>query len=84
MNATLLEILETAEREVVLRPAGGEGDALVTIRFSEESRAYIGEHRLQVAKAMIEAGVRATARLSGSDAELEFVGPREPAARSLH
>jgi enoyl-[acyl-carrier-protein] reductase (NADH) len=84
MNATMLEILELADGDVVLRPAGGEGEALVTIRFSPASRAYVGEQRLQVAKAMIEAGIRATARLSGTEAELDFVNSREPPARSLH
>jgi enoyl-[acyl-carrier-protein] reductase (NADH) len=84
MNATMLEILELADGEVVLRPAGGEGEALVTIRFSAQSRAYIGEQRLQVAKAMIEAGIRTTARLSGNEAELDFVNPRDLAERSIH
>jgi hypothetical protein len=84
MNATMLEILETADGDVVLRPAGGEGEVLVTIRFSEQSRAWIGEQRLLVAKAMIEAGIRTTARLAGSEAELDFINAREGNPRSLH
>jgi enoyl-[acyl-carrier-protein] reductase (NADH) len=84
MNTTMLEILELADGDVVLRPAGGAGEALVTIRFSAESRAWIGEQRLVVAKAMIEAGIRTTARLAGNEAELDFVNPRELADRSIH
>ena len=84
MNATVLEIIELGDGEIALRPAGGDGEPLVTIRFSAVSRAWIGDDRLQVAKAMIEAGIRATAQLSGRDAELDFVASREGTIHSLH
>ena len=81
-NTTVLEIAELADGDVVLRAAGGE--ALVTIRFSEQSRVYVGDGRLQVAKAMFEAGIQTAARLAGADAELDFLNPRDPAGHSLH
>ena len=83
-NATVLEIAEQADGDVVLRVAGAAGEPLVTIRFSPESRAYVGEGRMQVAKAMFEAGIRTAAQLAGGDAELDFVGPRDAAGRSVH
>jgi len=72
--ASLLEIVELASGEFVLRRPGGEGDPLVAIRFSPESGRYLSDARLAVAKAMIEAGIRAAAQIAGSEAELEFVG----------
>jgi hypothetical protein len=81
-NTTVLEIAELPDGDVVLRAAGGE--VLVTIRFAEPARNYVGEGRLQVAKAMIEAGIQTAAHLAGADAELDFLGPRDSANRSLH
>lgn len=82
VNTTVLEIAELADGDVVLRAAGGE--PLVTIRFSLESQVYVGDKRMQVAKAMFEAGIQTAARLAGGDAELDFVNPRDPSGHSLH
>jgi len=46
----------------------------VTIQFSEESRLYIADQSLEVAKAMIQAGIQAAAYIadqSNSDAEAD-------------
>jgi hypothetical protein len=84
LAAALLEIVELASGEFVLRRAGGEGEALVRIVFSPESRAYLAEARLEVAKAMIEAGIQTAAQLAGSEAELEFIGSRADGGPVLH
>lgn len=68
-----LEIAELANGDVVLRRAGGEGDPLVKIRFSAESRTVLAEGKLSVARAMIEAGIHAAASISGGEAELDFL-----------
>lgn len=84
MAASLLEIIEIASGEFVLQRAGGEGGPLVNIRFSDESRHYLAEARLEIAKAMIQAGIQAAAQMSGGDAELDFVGDAEDAGHILH
>ena len=82
--ASLFEIVELASGEFVLRRPGDEGAPLVEIRFGPESRRYLSDSRLEVAKAMIEAGIQAAAHVAGTDAELEFIGGREQRGRKLH
>jgi hypothetical protein len=84
MSTAMFEIVELGDGEIVLRRPGAVDSPLVQIRFSVESRAYMGGGQLAVARAMIEAGIRAAARLAGNEAELDFVVPRDPAARQLH
>lgn len=70
-GATLLEIAELANGDIVLQRADGEGTPLVRIRFSAESRAYLAGAHLGVAKAMIEAGIRAAAQQPDIEASVE-------------
>jgi hypothetical protein len=59
MSSSFYEIFELPNGDVVLRRSE-EGDApLVSIRFSAESLAYLGDSKFEVAKAMIEAGMDA-------------------------
>jgi len=68
--SALLEIVELVNGDIVLQRAGGEGGALMTIRFSDESKEYLPEERLEVARAMIHAGIE-------SASHMEFVN-KEP------
>jgi len=70
-GSTLLEIAELANGDIVLQRVDGEGVPLVRIRFSAESRAYLADARLGVARAMIEAGIRAAAHQLDSEARVE-------------
>lgn len=73
MPTSLLEIVDLGDGEIVLRRAEDEGDALVTIRFSEESRMYIADQGMEVAKAMIQAGIQAAAQLADQgEVEMEI------------
>ena len=84
-RTALLEIVELADGDIVLQPAGGGGaEPLVRIRFSAESRSYLGDARLGVAKAMFEAGIRAAAAQAGEDAEVDEVPGANPGATRLH
>lgn len=56
---TLFEIIELPNGEIALRRAGEGGEPLVSIRFSPESLHFIHDAKLEVAKAMIEAGLEA-------------------------
>ena len=82
MSASLLEIVDLGDGEIVLQRADDDSEPLVTIQFSEESRLYMMDNGLEVAKAMIQAGIQAAAVLvEQSEAEDE---PVSEAPRVLH
>ena len=64
MPTSFLEIVELSDGEVVLQRTDDESEPLVRIRFSEESRLYMMDNGLEVAKAMIQAGIQAAATLA--------------------
>ena len=82
MSASLLEIVDLGDGEVVLQRADDDSDPLVTIRFSDESRIYLMDNGLEVAKAMIQAGIQAAAAIA-EQLEQES-SAAEPASRMLH
>lgn len=63
-------------------------EPLVTIRFSKESRMYIMDQGLEVAKAMIQAGIQAAAMVAeqaGVEVEAESAAAETaPPSRTLH
>lgn len=74
-------------------PGGNSGNSpgnepLVTIRFSKESRMYIMDQGLEVAKAMIQAGIQAAAMVAeqaGVEVEAESAAAETaPPSRTLH
>lgn len=70
-------------------PSNSRGnEPLVTIRFSEESRIYIMDQGLEVAKAMIQAGIQAAAAVAeqaGVEVEAESAAAQTPPpSRILH
>ena len=83
MSTSLLEIVDMGDGEIVLQRADDDSEPLVTIRFSEESQLYLMDNGLEVAKAMIQAGIQAAATLS-EEAELEVEASSSPEARVLH
>ena len=64
MPASLLEIVDLGDGEIVLQREDGDDEPLVTIRFSEEARLYLMEQGLEVARAMIQAGIQAVAEIT--------------------
>ena len=72
MSASLLEIVDLGDGEVVLQRADDDSEPLVSIQFSEEASAYLMENNLEVAKVMIQAGIQAAAKMAEmSGVELE-------------
>ena len=75
--SSLYEIIELPNGEIALTraeddaPAGSE--PLVSIKFSEESIHFLGESRLEIARAMIEAGLDTLSELSEASAEADDV-----------
>lgn len=87
MPTALLEIVDLGDGEIVLQRAEDDSEPLVRIRFSEESRAYLMDNGLDVAKAMIQAGLQAASTL-GEQEQAESGQEKEPgpgiASRILH
>lgn len=82
MSANLLEIVDLGDGEIVLQRADDDSEPLVTIRFSDESRVYLMDNGMEVAKAMIQAGIQAAAAImEQNEAEAETA---DEAPRVLH
>jgi hypothetical protein len=62
--SSVLEIVELKNGDIVLQPADGEDSPMVTIRFSDEAAEHMPFMKLEVAKAMIQAGIQAFAELT--------------------
>ncbi|HEX4881952.1 MAG TPA: hypothetical protein VFV18_06370 [Porticoccaceae bacterium] len=80
MASTLFEIVELPDGEFALQRAGEEGEPLVRIEFSEEARVYLLDSGLDVARAMIDAGIEAIEKL-GTD---NMVDGQQAGPRVLH
>lgn len=78
-----LELIELANGDIVLQPSAEEGEEarpLVTITFSDESRAMIPGSALEVARAMVHAGMQAVENMS-DESEFQLV---EDEFKTLH
>lgn len=64
MSASLYEIVELANGDVVLQRIDEEGAPLLSIRFSPETLSFMQDGKFDVAKAMIEAGMEAAGDLA--------------------
>lgn len=83
MSASLLEIVDLGDGEIVLQREDDADEPLVTIRFSEEAQLYLMEQGLEVARAMIQAGIQAVSDITDqSQAENEMEKSDVP--RVLH
>ncbi len=83
MSSSFLEIVEMPNGDIVLQRADDDAEPMVVIQFSEESRIYLLDNTLEVARAMIQAGIQAVADLSeGVEGELDDIV--EEARRILH
>lgn len=68
--SSFYEIVELTNGDVALQRADDDGqEPLVTIRFSEESLAFLGEEKFNIAKAMIEAGMDAAGDIAEQQSE---------------
>jgi hypothetical protein len=64
VSTSLLEIVDLGDGEIVLQRADDDSEPLVTIRFSEEANLYLMDNGLEVANAMIQAGIQAASVLA--------------------
>jgi hypothetical protein len=88
VTTSLLEIVDRGDGEIVLQRADSDSEPLVTVSFSDEARIYIMDNGLEVAKAMIQAGIQAAAVISergDGDAEESPESPEsQDTTRVLH
>lgn len=76
--STLFEIVELPNGEIALCRVDESGEPLVSIRFSEESLYFIDEAKIDIAKAMIEAGLEAAGDIrEENEDKLENLDPAE-------
>lgn len=68
--AHFFEIVELSNGDVILRRSDDlDNEALVSIRFSESAKAGLQANHLDIARVMLEAGVRKVGELSGLEVE---------------
>lgn len=85
MPSSFLEIIELDNGDIVLQRVDGEGEPLVNIQFSEESKSYMPDARLEIARAMIQAGIETVARLNEENtAVVSFEEEEDSESRILH
>ncbi|MDL2200903.1 hypothetical protein QQF45_17840 [Halopseudomonas aestusnigri] len=80
MPSPFLEIVELANGKVALRRSDEEGEPLVVIEFSRDAREYLQESYIEVAKAMISAGMQVAGQMMDEDDD----GDAIPESRVLH
>lgn len=56
-NEMMLELVQLPDGEVALRPVGGEGEPLVTIRFSEQVQQTFGDQLQGISQSMVQAAL---------------------------
>lgn len=83
MSSPYYEIVKLADGEIALqRVDDDEGEPLVRITFSDEAKFFLQEQYVDVAKAMINTGIRVVGQLQdGEDIEEE---DGESASRTIH
>ncbi|RHW22561.1 hypothetical protein [Pseudomonas jilinensis] len=79
MPSPFLEIVELADGKVALRRSDEEGEPLLTIEFSADAQEYLQGHYIEVAKAMISAGMQVAGQVMDED-EDDYI----PEHRVLH
>ena len=84
MSSSVFEIVELPDGDIVLKRADDDGEPLLNIRFSEETNAHMPHLRLEVAKAMIQAGIQAYAELSEQVAYEEADADVMPVEHVVH
>jgi hypothetical protein len=85
MPSETFEIIELANGDVALRRAGHKEDPLVRIHFSPESLQFLRDHKITIARVMLEAGIEAVQDLGEAEAEfLEEEHELEPVNHTVH
>ena len=73
------EIIELGNGDIALRKVDSEDEPLLTIRFSDEAKDRLQDQRLDVARAMISAGVQVVTDIESLDEDEELAMEAEDA-----
>ncbi|WP_193164067.1 hypothetical protein [Microbulbifer hainanensis] len=84
MSSETFEIIELANGDVALRRAGHKEEPLVRIHFSDESLQFLREHKIAIARAMLEAGIEAVQNIDEIDPEFHEEEELEPVNHTIH
>ena len=84
MSSETFEIIELANGEVALRRAGHKEEPLVRIQFSDESLHFLREHKIAIARAMLEAGIEAVQNIDGTEVDFLEEEDLEPVNHTIH
>ncbi len=76
MPNSYYEIVELASGDIALQRIDGDGEALVRVTFSDEVKFFLQEQYVDIAKAMINTGIRIVGQIqdeneAGSEADAE-------------
>lgn len=63
MSATLYEVVMLTNGDVVLKRVDETEEPLIRISFSDEARFFLDDMQLDVARAMIDAGIEAVEQI---------------------
>ena len=69
MSDVYYEIVQLSNGEVALQRVGDESEQLVRVSFSDEVKYYLQDQYLDVAKAMINTGIRIVGQIQNEDVE---------------
>jgi hypothetical protein len=83
VSSSFLEIVEMPNGDIALQRSDDDGEPMVIIQFSEESRVYLMDGTLEVARVMIQAGIQAAAQLA-EQSEIELGEFADESSRILH
>ncbi|GIX29627.1 MAG: hypothetical protein KatS3mg124_0099 [Porticoccaceae bacterium] len=75
MSDTLYELVLLPDGDYALQRADEEDEPLIRIRFSEEIRSLLQSAELEVAKAMLDAGIDLVTRIAEEDEEGDEAPP---------
>jgi hypothetical protein len=81
VDSTLLEIVQLPNGDIVLQRAGDD-EPLVNIRFAKFTEQFMPELRMEIAKAMIQAGIEAFSEMA-EEYDIDFE-VQHPSDRVLH
>lgn len=71
VSLSALEIVQLATGEIVVRRAGKDEEPLLKLDFSEEATRYLAGSTMDVARAMVKAGIEAAFEAGLGESELQ-------------
>lgn len=83
--ADFFEIIELSNGDIGLRKADDESaEMIVTIQFSPDAKEGLKNHYVEVAHAMIEAGIHKVGELSGLEIEQQQITTEPESSDLIH